>query len=92
MRRAHLAEDIQPISRFRASTADLIRQVRTKKRPLVLTLRGRSAAVVLDVAEYEDLLEELELLRDVQTALRQEEQGKLIPHDTVKSQVRKALR
>jgi len=92
MHRSHLKEDVKPISEFRANAAALIDHVRSRKRALVLTQRGHSAAVVLDVSEYEDLLEELELLRDVRTALEQEDKGKVVSHDKVKKEVRKALR
>ncbi len=53
------SEDIQPLSTFRANAASLVQQVRETKRPLVLTQHGRSAAVVLDVEEYEALVEQV---------------------------------
>ena len=92
MRRFHLKEDVKPISEFRANAAALIDLVRSRKRALVLTQRGRSDAVVLDVSEYENIVDELELLRDVRTALEQEEKGRLVSHDKVKKGVRRALR
>lgn len=92
MRRIHLQEDIRPLSDFRANAASLIQQIRSKKRALVLTQRGHSAAVILDVAEYERLLEELEILRDVQEAVQQLDQGKGVPHGKARKQVLKSLR
>ena len=61
-------QDVQPVSAFRANAAKLIEQVQSHKRALVLTQRGRSAAVVLDPAEYDRLIETLELLQDVHEA------------------------
>ena len=92
MHRSHFKQDVKPISEFRANAAALIDHVRNRKRALILTQRGRSAAVVLDVDEYEDILDELELLRDVRTALEQEEKGELVSHDKVKKEVRRVLR
>ena len=46
-------------------------QTYSHKRALVLTQRGRSAAVVLDPAEYDQLIETLELLQDVHEANNQ---------------------
>jgi PHD/YefM family antitoxin component YafN of YafNO toxin-antitoxin module len=66
--------------------------VRRTKRPLVLTQRGHSAAVLLDVAEYEQLLEEVETLRDVQLAEKQIAQGKGISHDRARQRILNALR
>ncbi|MGH9399588.1 MAG: type II toxin-antitoxin system Phd/YefM family antitoxin [Thermoanaerobaculia bacterium] len=92
MKRPHLAEDVRPLSEFRANAAGLIEQVRKRKRPLVLTQRGHSCAVVLDVDEYENVLEEVELLRDLQTSFRQLDQGKGVSHSRAKARVLKALR
>ncbi len=48
MKRLRIEQDVQPVSAFRANAAKLIEQVQSHKRALVLTQRGRSAAVVLD--------------------------------------------
>ena len=64
-----LEADIQPVSDFRANASTMLEQVRTTKRPLILTRRGRSAAVLLDIGAYQDLMDELDTLRDVQLAL-----------------------
>jgi antitoxin YefM len=61
--------------------------VRETKRPLVLTQRGHSTAVVVDVAEYEHLMEQLEMLVDLQTAQRQIEAGQGIPHTEARERI-----
>ena len=88
-RRVRLDSDIKPVSEFRANAADLIEQVKTTGRPLVLTQRGHSAAVVLDVADYQELLDENELLRDVRTAVRQIEDGEGISNRDAKAGLRR---
>lgn len=88
MRRPNLTSDIKPVSEFRANAAELIEQIRNTRRPLVLTQRGHSAAVVLDVAEYESLLEELDLLRDIRTAEKQIRSGKGVSNRDAKTQIR----
>jgi prevent-host-death family protein len=91
MRRARIKidTDIKPVSEFRANAADLIEQVRTTGRPLVLTQRGRSAAVVVDAADYEEMVEEIELLRDVHTAVEQIVGGKGVSNSDAKKRLRK---
>ncbi len=91
MRRINLSEDIQPLSEFRANAAAMLRRVRETRRSLVLTQRGHSAAVVLDVRQYERLLEELELLRDVHRAEQQIAAGEGIPHEEAREQIRERL-
>ena len=92
MKRPHLLDDIKPVSEFRAHAAALIDQVQKTKRALVLTQRGHSAAVVVDVGEYERLLGELELLRDIHTAEGQLASGSGVSHKEARSQVLSALR
>ncbi len=91
-RRINLETDVKPVSEFRANAAELIDQVRDSGRPLVLTQRGRSAAVVLDVPGYEQLLSEVELLRDVRTAVDQLDAGEGLTDRTAKAELRKRFR
>ena len=70
-----LSTDIQPLAEFRAKLATVVRRLQRTRRPVVLTQHGRSAAVLVDVREYDALLERLDLLEDVQTAEKQLTRG-----------------
>ena len=48
-------------------------------------------SVVLDVAAYEQMLEEIELLRDVRRSERQLKDGKAIPNREAKAELRSRL-
>lgn len=71
MERSIFAQDIHPLSEFRSNASGFISQVQKTKRPLIITQNGKSAAVVLDVNEYDKLLEKIELIKDIETALNQ---------------------
>jgi len=86
------SQDIRPLSEFRANAAALVQQVRKTRRPLVLTQRGRSAAVLLDIAEYERLVERAELLEDIAVAEEQIGAGEGVEHAQAKRQVQSRLR
>ena len=88
-RRSKLNQDVKPVSEFRANAAELIEQLKSSRRPLVLTQGGHSAAVVLDVAEYEGMLEQIELLSDVRTAVAQIERGEGIPNESAKAELQR---
>jgi prevent-host-death family protein len=92
MRSPRLDSDIRPVSEFRANAAELLDQVKNSGRPLVLTQRGHSAAVLMDVADYSQLIEELELLRDVRTAVAQIEAGQGVPNREAKAELRRRFR
>lgn len=80
--------DVRPVTEFRAKTSAVIDQMHSTKRPVVLTQHGRSAAVLLDVAVYEGLLDEIELLRDLRVAEDQIAAGKVISHAEVVRRMR----
>lgn len=83
--------DIQPITEFRANTAQFIDQVRETGAPVYLTQHGRSAAVLIDVAAYESLVEEIELLRDVRVSEEQAAEGKFRTQAEVAKRLRSRL-
>ena len=85
------SQDVQPLSAFRANAAGFLDQVRATKRPLVLTQHGKSAAVVLDVDQYEALVDEIELIRDIRQAKEELARGEGIPHDEVVAELRARL-
>lgn len=55
--------EIVPISDLRQDAASLLKRVRDSRNPVVVTQRGRAAAVLLSVEEYERRERDLELLR-----------------------------
>jgi len=83
--------DVLPVTEFRANSAALLAQIRTSKRPIVLTQHGRSAAVLMDVSAYEAMLDEIALLREVRIAEEQIARGEGIPHDEVVAELRARL-
>jgi len=86
------SQDVQPLSAFRANAAGFLEQVRETKRPLVLTQHGKSAAVVLDVDEYEALIEQVEIIRDIRDARAEMARGEGIPHEEVVAELRSRLK
>jgi antitoxin YefM len=92
MRPIRFSRDIRPLSEFRANAAAFIQQVRRTRRPLVLTQHGKSAAVLLDVEEYERLVERAELLEDVANAEEQLERGEGVPHAEAHAQALRRVR
>lgn len=87
MARVRPTEDVRPLSEFRANAASFVQQVQGTKRPVILTVHGRSAAVLLDVGEYETLLDQLELLRDVKAAEDQLKQGRTVSQAKAREKV-----
>ncbi|MBM4183282.1 MAG: type II toxin-antitoxin system Phd/YefM family antitoxin [Gemmatimonadetes bacterium] len=85
-------KDVQTLSAFRANAAGMIDHVRRSRRPLIITQNGRSAAVVLDVEQYDALLDELDVVRDVRESLAQLERGEGVPHGEAMARLRARVR
>ena len=85
MQKLRIDQDIKPLSEVRNSMATYIKQIHETKRPLIITQRGKSAAVLVDVQEFEAMQEKIELLSDIQSSLNQLEKGKGINHRDVRS-------
>ena len=81
MTRLVLDEDVKPLSEFRANVTSCISQVRKTRRPVVITHHGKSAAVLLDVSEYEALMQRMEILEDIRLAESQLSRDEGIAHD-----------
>ncbi len=54
---------IIPVTDLRKDAAEVLRKVRKSREPVVISQRGRAAAVMLDVREYERGEYERQLLR-----------------------------
>jgi prevent-host-death family protein len=52
-----LTKDIQSLTTFRRQSSDFMKQLKKSKRPVVLTVNGKAAAIVQDVAAYQRLLD-----------------------------------
>jgi prevent-host-death family protein len=83
--------DVRPVTEFRANASAVLDQVQATGRPVILTQHGRSAAVLLDVSVYEELLDELALLRDIKTAEGQVAKGRVAAHSTAAKRLRAKL-
>ena len=69
-----------------------MRQVQRTKRPVILTQHGRSAAILVDAAEYEALLDRAELLDDIRVAEAEVAAGRGVAHSRAKAAVLARLR
>lgn len=55
--------NIIPVSDLRQDAAKVLKKLRNDKEPLIITQRGRAAAVMIDVQSYEKSEYEKEILR-----------------------------
>jgi prevent-host-death family protein len=65
-----ITKDIQSLTTFRRRSGDFIKRLKKSKRPVVLTVKGKAAAVVQDAGAYQRLLD-IAASADCEEAVRQ---------------------
>ncbi|MBO6570906.1 type II toxin-antitoxin system Phd/YefM family antitoxin [bacterium] len=71
MSHIQLDQDIRSLSDFRANAASFIERVKSERRPLILTQHGKSSAVLIDVEDYQKMLDKIQLLEELSTARKE---------------------
>ncbi len=88
MSHIQLDKDIRSLSDFRANAASYIERVKSQRRPLILTQHGKSSAVLIDVEDYQKMLDKIELLEEISAARNELDNGEGISHDEFISELR----
>jgi len=78
-----ITKDIQSLTTFRRQSGDFLKQLKKSKRPVVLTVNGKAAAVVQDAEAYQRLL-------DIAASANEEEAIRQGPEDVKKGRTRPA--
>ncbi len=55
--------DLIPVTDLRQGAADVLKRVQDSDQPVIITQRGRAAAVMLSIESYEKVENDLELLQ-----------------------------
>ncbi len=75
--------DIRPVSDLRRDAAKVLKKLRDNKEPIIITQRGRAAAVIIGVEAYEKSEHDKEILRLLAKGDREIEIGEGYDLDTV---------
>ncbi len=78
-----LAEDIVPIGELKAHLSERIRELKGKRRPLVVTQNGKAAAVLLSPEEFDRLTAQSRFVAAVREGLGDHDAGRIITDDQV---------
>ena len=77
-----ITRDIQSLTTFRRRSGDFMKQLKKSKRPVVLTVKGKAAAVVLDARAYQRLIDiaaQADAREGIRQGLEQAKKGKTRP-------------
>jgi prevent-host-death family protein len=71
---------LRPIAEMKRHATRVIAEVRVHRRPVFITERGQSAAVLLDVKTYEGLLRRMTVLEGIARGERAFADGRVVAH------------
>jgi len=77
-----ITHDIQSLTTFRRRSGDFMKQLKKTKRPVVLTVKGKAAAVVQDAEAYQRLLDvaaRADAVEGIRQGLEDAKKGKTRP-------------
>jgi len=83
VRRCRPSEDVVPFSECRNNLSAYIGRVQSTHRPILVTQNGRAASYIVNASDFDDLMDSIDLSRDVEISRREIAAGKGIPHAQV---------
>ncbi len=89
--RVKASEDVRPITDFRSRSAELVKQTKRTKAPLIITQRGRATAVLEDLEHWEARVERLEVLEQILRGVQDFQEGRTIEHGALMKHLKRKL-
>jgi prevent-host-death family protein len=82
---------LTPVTEVKRRATEIIGRLQEDRVPVLVTERGRSAAVMLAVETYEGLLDQLAILQGVARGERAFAEGRVVSHKNAKKRLSKWL-
>ena len=67
--------DIQSLTTFKRDSLRFMKQIKRTGKPLVLTVKGKAEAVILDAAAYQEIAEQLDGIASTRKGLAEAKKG-----------------
>jgi len=86
-----LQEDIRPVTYLKSKAADLLEQINTTHRAVIITQNGEARAVLQDPESYEQMRRAIGLLKLVAQGETDVQAGRIVAADEVFARLRKTI-
>lgn len=83
---------IEPVTILKTKSAQLIRQARNTRQPIIITQNGKASAVLQDIESYEEQRKALHLLRLLARGDLELSRGEGIGHARLKKEMEQKLK
>jgi prevent-host-death family protein len=87
----NVAEDIRPISYVKSHTAEVMKQIGEKNNPMVITQNGEAIAVLMDVKQYQDIIDTINLLKILSIGENDLKKNRFYTHEELQDKIRSIL-
>ena len=79
----NVSRDIQSLTSFKRDTSGMMKRMKKTRRPIVLTVKGKAEAVIMDPAVYQRLAGHFDFREKIREGLAQADMGMFQPVDEV---------
>ena len=87
----NLMEDIRPISYVKSHTAEVMRQIGEKNNPMIITQNGEAKAVLMDVKQYQNIIDTINLLKILSIGENDLKNNRIYTHEEVQKKIKAIL-
>jgi prevent-host-death family protein len=84
--------ELTPVTVIKRRATEIIAELKRDRRPRLITQRGRSAAVLVDVETFEDMQARLEILEGIARGERAIDEGRHVTHAEARRRLLKKWR
>lgn len=78
MKQLLISQDILPLNQFKTQASQVLKQLKSEGRPVVITLNGQPAGVLVTPKDFDRLMERERFVASVEAGLRDADAGRLI--------------
>ncbi|MDR0331666.1 MAG: type II toxin-antitoxin system Phd/YefM family antitoxin [Chitinispirillales bacterium] len=87
----NLVEDIRSISYVKSHAAEVMKQVGEKSKPMVITQNGEAKAVLMDVKQYQKMVDTVNLLKILSIGENDIKNNRIYTHEQMQKKIALAL-
>ncbi len=82
-----VSQDILPVGELKTHTSRVLRRLRNAQRPIVITLNGKPAAVLITPEEFDRLYERERFVEAVNRGLADAEAGRVVDDEVLSGEL-----
>jgi len=87
----NLVEDIRSISYIKSHTAEIMKQVSEKNNPMIITQNGEAKAVLMNVMQYQSIVDSINLLKILSIGENDLKNKKVYTHEELDKKIKSIL-